>query len=239
MTICIAAVCEGRDGKPWIILCFDKRLDEAEWGASDAGLKSLPLAYNWAGLMAGHWATVKELASALRDSMRTGGCPLNKAELCTRISDAASEFAASVLCDKSATCELLLTGFIGLDPALLHIRLHKARVKVSLVYDCFAIGSGAYPAQLMLKHRSYNHVRNIDEACYAVYEAKRFSEVMSSVGPATVMVVQRHCENALENEIRASRIDEKAIDKLEELRKQLCLRPTGGVEVFPYSYFGR
>ena len=219
------------------MLCSDRRLDQGEWGADDAATKVSSLGYNWSALLAGHWPSVKELALAIRNAVRAGTRPTDRAEIFGRIESVSSSFASSVLCKKPS--ELIVTGSIGTDPMMIHVDVQpKKKAKLEIAPDFIAIGEGAYAASLMLKYRLYNEMRSIPEACYFAYEAKHFSEKVSSVGSGTVLTVHAPLASDDPTRLAAVYVNETGFRHLDSLLTRHSIQPAMGlIEPFPDSFF--
>src|SRR6266699_5346900 len=73
-------------------------------------------------------------------------------------------------------------------PIIFEVSICRKRAHVKLKDDVDAIGEGCYASLTMLRYRGYEPL-NIKpfHAAYLLYEAKKFSESVSSVGPKTRM----------------------------------------------------
>jgi hypothetical protein len=61
--------------------------------------------------------------------------------------------------------------------------------RVAIREDFVTIGEGAYLAQASLLQRKFNGVKDLPEALYMIYEAKKFAEEIGSVGPRTTLAI--------------------------------------------------
>jgi len=85
-------------------------------------------------------------------------------------------------------CELILSGFVEENPVLFKVQRDGSVNRM----DAFAvIGAGEAVAEASLFRRKCVGTMSVEEVAYYVYEAKRMSEVASSVGPATSLAVMR------------------------------------------------
>ncbi len=83
-------------------------------------------------------------------------------------------------------CRLILAGFSEGFPFILDT---DKNCRVSIREDFSAIGEGAYLAQASLLQREYMDIRNIEDALYCIYEAKKHAERVPSVGDYTLISV--------------------------------------------------
>jgi hypothetical protein len=187
--------------------------------------------------MAGHWPSVKELALAVRKEIQAGTKPTDRALIVERIEGAASRFASSVLCKKA--CALIVTGFVGGDPMMIHVDVQpKKKANLEISPEFLAIGEGGYAATLMLKYRDYNQLRSMYEACYFAFEAKHFSEKVSSVSSRATMMVHGPLGSDDPTRVAAVRVNEAGFNHLGELLAKHSIQPAlGRIEPFPDSFF--
>jgi hypothetical protein len=89
--------------------------------------------------------------------------------------------------DLSLGGEFLFAGFSS-DTFQLLVRL-DTDFKASLHEDFVTAGEGSYLAASALLHRKHSDVDTLDEAIYAVYEAKKYAERVRSVGTYTSITV--------------------------------------------------
>jgi hypothetical protein len=227
VTVCIAAVCKDQHGQA-LILCSDKRLDEGAYGTIEAPSKTHAFPWNWAAMMAGSWHVARGLCESVEVDFAENGQPKTKVDLLERITSVTSGFAASILCPHAAECELLITGFIGKLPVILRVYIHDKQVVCELVYDQWTIGTGSTAAQYMLRHRGHNPLRTgVAETCYLLYEAKRFSEIVNSVGPSTRLMIHRPAPKDFKgdkSEVCICTLSEADISALEQARVKFGLQ---------------
>jgi hypothetical protein len=225
--------------------CTDGRLSGGDWGADDAATKIHALPYNWIAMMAGSWPTARGLCEHIEaDLWKLPEAPCGKLAMADLIGASAAQFAGSSLCVARDSCELILTGFTpALDgrmaPVILYVSLYKKKSQAQIAYDVCAIGEGARASALMLKQRKHDPIRStFEETCYMVYEAKRFSEVIDSVGPLTRMFIHADAGSQKEKDVCCfQHVTEEGIDKLAALRKELFLWPVSSLEKLPRSCF--
>jgi hypothetical protein len=195
VTVCIAA--QFRLTPPYVeqptpafVLCSDGRLSQGAWGSDDAAIKTRTLGYNFMALMAGHWPTVVDMCAEVERDMKAASAPIGKSELIDAVTGSLARFSSSNLCSKNTLCEAIITGFFGQEPVILRAAIKNRRASLALCFGRDEIGEGAFAARLLLHHRAYDPL-NVDlpVACYLVYEAKRFSETVDSVGPLTWLKV--------------------------------------------------
>jgi len=236
MTVCIAAQFQltnpyTDDPTPAFVLCTDGRLSEAEWGSNDAAVKTHTLGYNYIALMAGHWATIRSLCLELEAHMQRGDKPKTRAEAFDTVKGCVTAFCASSLCpEKVIPSECLITGFIDKIPMIIWVRIDDKIPTVEIRFDYSAIGEGSLLAESIMKHRGYD-VLNADlpTACYLVYEAKRFSESVDSVGPKTWLKIHAPVSKADEQDHRAYMtmdITAGGLGELDKWRKRFFLHST-------------
>ena len=103
-------------------------------------------------------------------------------------------------------CVFLIVGFVGMMPMLLET---NERCQVFLREEFAAIGDGAFLAQAVLMRREHMGGRNLSEALYYVYEAKKFAESVTTVGRVTSITV-------LDNTGAVKHFSSKGIEFLDE-----------------------
>jgi len=119
---------------------------------------------------------------------------------------------------------------------MLYVRLGIEDPIVEVVHDVCTIGSGGLAASLMLKHRLCNPGLSFEEACYLAYEAKRFSEVVPSVGPSTLILTQAALIDGGAHKVNGAILTDEALQRLETLRAKLTFQVVPGLEPFPDSF---
>ncbi len=234
MTLCIAA--QFRLGPPYVetaqaafVLCTDGRLSGGAWGSDNAAIKTANLGYNFLGLMAGHWNTVRDFSAELAKDLQAAPLPPTKADLVQSVKASADHFSQSALCPSRVGCELIITGFIGDDPIIVKAAIANRRAAVSVSHDREEVGEGAFAARTLLHHRGYDPL-NLDlaRACYYVYEAKKFSETVDSVGPLTWLKVHAKGDGDTADPLRRCEMDisDQGMRELEEWRQKFFLQST-------------
>lgn len=238
VTVCLAGLCRDRDGRtPLFVLCSDRKLDEGELGASDMATKVFPLGYNWAAQMAGHWTTAIELARIIRAKNLDVGPPGDRLKMFELIEGVTAGFVASPICNKDFETSLTVTGFIDGEPLILSVWIHTGGThEVCIHQEIACTGEGGFAASLLLKHRSYNPRMGVEEACFCLYEAKRFSEIVGSVGPRTVISV--HGAGTPEKgTVYAKYLGETALQALEKIRLDVSIKPLPPIQPFPSEFY--
>jgi len=218
MTVCIAAKCiDGAENR--IVLCTDRRsgsaLGSAETALKD---RTLPHGWRCltAGTEADIVALIRlyreafvdpgNLAAVKIDATIKGPLFRRKKELAEEyirnrfaishaefISLGKEKFPADIFHDAlqrvsllDLKADLIVAGFI--DGAEEIYRCSSAG-KVIAAYEYAVIGSGEYLAEASLLRRGQNDVMSLDETIYNVYEAKKHSEAVGSVGRQTSIYV--------------------------------------------------
>jgi len=82
--------------------------------------------------------------------------------------------------------EVLVAGFIGGDPIILHLASNGF---VETQPYC-AIGEGSNIVTVMMNQRNCSPTNAVEQVAYIVYEAKRCSERVGSVGKDTTLAIQ-------------------------------------------------
>ena len=227
MTLCIAATFQWEPYRRAFLLCSDGRLDEGAWGHFDTGIKVHGLGHNSFGLMAGHWNTVRALCAAIENDHRKLFVYKDAEELLARLQSFAERFSLSALC--TGRVEVLVTAFVEHNPVMFRGDIRPKRSNVKFVHDCEAIGEGSHPCLMLLRHRGYDPVNtDLFRAAYMIYEAKRFSESISSVGPKTRMTIHRPMwglNHLAADDYNYLDLNDSAIQQLEAKRKQFFLQP--------------
>jgi len=189
--------------------------------------------------MAGPWNMIRSLAEEIEQDMLRAEHPSNKSDLLNRISDSANRFAASILCPDSQRCEMLITGFLqGEAPIMLNLSIDDRKPSLVQTHDLDAIGEGAFSALLMLKHRGFDPLSlDFERACYSIYEAKKFSESVESVGPLTRIRFHLPCREPAANQYQFVHLKRESFAALEAHRQRLFLQPVQGIDTFPDNFY--
>ena len=238
MTVCIAATYrhDFSDLRRYgFILCTDGRLDEGEWGYSDTAIKVHCVGHNCFALMSGEWHTVRELCAALESHERKLFMFSNTEELLERTQAAMGRFSESSLC--KAKVDIVLTGFVGHVPVMLRGEVAPNESSVGVSHDFDAIGEGSFASLMMLRHRGYDALNiGLERAVYTIYEAKKFSESVSSVGPKTRITlhwpmphpgIQWGEDHLAADDYNYRDLNESAIAQLEGLRRRFFIQAIG------------
>jgi len=190
VTVCIAL--QFRLGPPYVpnsrpafALCTDGRAGADEWGSNDNTVKTHSLGHSFVGLMSGPFAPSVDFCAELESSMTAVDPPKNKAEALKRIREFSVYYKESPLYD-GTNFDVIVSGFPGGKPALFCIHGESQDITVESRIGVDAVGSGAFYAKAILNLRSYDFLNaDFPTATYSAYEAKRFSETESNVGPRT------------------------------------------------------
>jgi hypothetical protein len=241
VTVCIAAVHEiGRFKNPLIILCSDTRLDQGDWGTNESGNKAMPIGYNWAVLMAGSpWSDIQELRYILEANIKAGKCPETKTQIFNIVRESVKEFIASPMHSApNDAIDLIVAGFISARPVLIYVRVLNGEFSVTAAPGACAIGSGSVVATTMLNLRGYGRTKRLEEALFMVYEAKRASEIVGSVGPGTQMIILGHHPAPEKESMAFAHISGLIMGILDEHIAACGLRPIDGLRDFPQELYG-
>lgn len=242
MTVCIAA--RFSLGTPYVeepipafVLCSDGRLSGGEWGSDNVTSKTHTLGYNYLALMGGHWNTVRDMCSQLEKDILAGPMPQTKADLAQRIEKSVTLFSGSALCQNRVGCEAIITGFIKKESVMMRVGIQNRKPTFIFAHDRDEIGEGAFAATMMLKHRGYDPLNmDLATACYLVYEAKKFSETVDSVG--TWLKIHTRGDNPpAPNEHCYMDINSRGLKQLEEWRRKLFLQSVGEIKGTLFSAF--
>jgi hypothetical protein len=136
---------------------------------------------------------VRDLCGKLQKDIEGRPFPSTKVGLLTLIDESVRAFCSSILCHDDSACEVIITSFIEKEPVMVYVRIDPQRQHAVRTYhDCLVIGEGSQAASMLLKYRGYNPLRiSVPQASYLIYEAKRFSECIASVGPVTRMRIHQ------------------------------------------------
>jgi hypothetical protein len=136
--------------------------------------------------------------------------------------------------------EVLLCGYIGDPPSPLILKglVKGKKVTLESVPTFAVIGSRGYIAQIFLGQRDCKPTDSLERAAYIVYEAKRYSERASGVGPGTII-------GALSPTPRGARglpsykalFSPHALAFLEAKYRELGLQPVGAIPEFSAEFF--
>lgn len=234
MTVCIAA--QFNLGPPYLeepcrafVLCTDGRISGDGWAANDAAVKTHTLGHNFIAMMAGPWSPVRDLCSFLEADTQRPKAPKDKSDAYRIINKSVDRFCKSPLCPEGTSVACLITGFIGGNPVMFSVHVENGKATMSVQHDHWAIGEGAYLANTLLNHRGYDPLNaDVATASYLVYEAKRFSEAVSTVGPKTWLKVHAPASPEVgqeQNTVCLMDISEAGVTDLEKWRTEYFLQP--------------
>jgi hypothetical protein len=197
MTCCIAAHCLEDGDKPRIILCMDRRMDYgAGVGAHEMGWKFHLAGPGWSALIAGSVHQCHALLSLYRDHL--GKTIVTGKNVWREMQVPLADFKKDILSEgfsQEDSVELLISGFVERQPMVFYVICQKQEesraVQNVVQVDAFeCIGSGSSLAQNSLLYRECGETTELLEALYYVYEAKRWSELDTSVNKRTVIIIQ-------------------------------------------------
>lgn len=81
-----------------------------------------------------------------------------------------------------AHAECIVVGFCNGFPLLINT---TDIFQANIVEECCAVGSGSYLATASLMHRNFSEMLDFNQALYLIWEAKKYSERVKSVGEQT------------------------------------------------------
>jgi hypothetical protein len=251
MTVCIAAACNDSDVDK-IILCSDTKLSSA-LGSVETGHKDLFLPNGWRILTAGDEPEIIPLyrlyrrrfrdannitAEKIDESMKT---PLRQRKLGlsdeftfsrynmsyadfiamgkVRLPDEEFRNAIRSIAALHLHANVILAGFVDKSPEI----YYTDNDGVARAANDFAIGEGEYLAHASLLRREQNSRSSLHETLYNIYEAKRYSESIGSVGKRTQISI---LSPGKKRELTSFNVDRQ----LEECYKEYGPRP------LPYKF---
>lgn len=152
--------------------------------------------------------------------------PTSRESFHAEIRDAVARFLSSY---RIKDTWLLVSGFIEYDPILVRVEITRNKLNARIVHDIDVIGYGSDVASAMIKHRAYESLNiSVDHALYTIYEAKRFSEVLSGIGSETRMKLHLPMDNPGPRQYRKRDLTDEDLARLEAYRKRLFLQPIDG-----------
>jgi hypothetical protein len=189
VTVCIAAACQ-ENGEPRIVVCADTRLDSSYVGSTDGNLKIGKLAYGWLGLLSGaDFMGARDIHDRIKTSLLAKGPPADREKLYDLLKRAGKSYLKSSLNSK-LQIDLIIAGFIGGKQCIATLSVSdSADPTVFLAPAYKAVGSGGSIAEMFLNIRDCNPEDPLARVRYVVYEAKKYSEKASGVGPETKLTV--------------------------------------------------
>lgn len=232
VTVCIAAIAQAKNGSR-IVLCCDSRLDQGVFGSSNYAPKLNFVGTNWLAMISGRWKPAQELVKFIKSHFQNSISRTSDAMLAAV--DAAKDFRASAFFSKQATEEAIITGFAGGDPIVLHV---SGNMSVeSLPYG--SIGEGSYIASMMMNQRDYSQNRPVEQVAYIVYEAKRCSEKVGSVGKDTTLVIQSPRDGKEPpNTVNMDWFDHPGLARMDAMYKKYWLQRINTISKrFPKGWF--
>jgi len=251
MTVCIAAACHDGDVSK-IVLCSDTKLSSA-LGSAETGHKDLYLPHGWRILTAGDEpeiialyqlyyrqflnsdnVTAENIDKSMKTPLRQRKTDLSDEFTFSRYNMSYADFvtvgkekfpdeefrnAVRSVAALRLRANMILAGFIGAPEIYYTDNEGVARA----ANDFAIIGEGEYLAHAALMRREQNSRSTLHETLYNVYEAKRYSEAIGSVGKRTQMSII--AANA-KRELTSFNVDRQ----LEECYKEYGPRP------LPYKF---
>jgi 20S proteasome alpha/beta subunit len=218
MTVCIAAICKDGDNDK-IVLCSDTKkssaLGSAETGKKDLPIAHrwrLLTAGNEPEIIALHRLykqrfddinnlTAEKLDDSIGLPLRQRKKDLSDEYIFSRYNMSYADFIA-VGKDKfpddefrnavrnvaalNLRASLIVAGFVDQSPEVYYTDMHGIGRATN---DFAVIGEGEYIAQSVLLRREQNSDFSLHETLYNVYEAKRYSESIGSVGKYTTLAI--------------------------------------------------
>jgi hypothetical protein len=148
------------------------------------------LAYGWVGLLSGNdWMAAKDIHRRIRTEFIAKGPPRDLSHLHRLLGRCGKAYIKSPLNNKYQV-EIIVTGFIGKLPVIAVLGLSDSDTPTIIFHPSYAtVGSGSQIAGTFLNIRDCKPDDELERAVYVVYEAKKYSEKASGVGPETAMGV--------------------------------------------------
>lgn len=218
VTVCIAAIARGDTGSR-IVLCCDSRLDHGVFGSTNYAPKVRLVGTGWLAMISGRWQPAQELVKSISNRLQAGATSLSDAVVVAQ--EAAKDFRASAFFSKQATEDALVTGFVGGDPIILHINGQMLVEPLPFA----AIGEGYNIANVMMNQRNYSQNDPVEQVAYIVYEAKRCSEKVGSVGKDTTLAIQHPTDSsAPPNSVNMDMFSHMGLVHLSNMRERYWLK---------------
>ena len=226
MTVCIAAICQQQHGEPRIVLCADTRLDYYA-GTNEGNLKIGKLAHGWVAMLSGmDWTAAKEIHGLVKKQI-TRRAPKSKIGLHDLLARAAKSYLSGPF-NAKVQIDILVCGFIGLEPLIAKLSVGdfpEPSITFSATYQ--SVGSGSTIAEVFLNIRNCKPNESLGRTLYCVYEAKKYSEKNSGVGPDTVLLVLFPPTSAAgAHQDAAVSVSPLAMSQLESTFSSVGLKPT-------------
>ena len=237
MTLCLAVACQ-ENSEPRIILCSDTRLDYGPLGSSQRTVKADVLGQGWAVLWAGQPNPVQELIDELQPRFQHSSLSTRSAVI-KAVESALKAFRQSRL--YSSDTQLIVSGFVRGSTLLLNVSGDSNGELVVTPAPVFtAIGEGFPIAFGMLNYRQVTESMPIEQVTYCVYEAKRISEQVGSVGPFTVLIWQAPGESTMPiSKANLAMLTAVSLSGLETLYRRIGPQPLPNFEKFPPEFFAQ
>jgi 20S proteasome alpha/beta subunit len=187
MTLCIAALADGYQDDPKIVLCSDMLLGNEYQSIETEAKSDVGFSDTLAALYAGTYEDSTNLKRVLLRTVRAKELTLDN--YIGVLSDGWNEFDAipRALPNSKSDAQCIVAGFIEGEPRI--IRIEKEGVDT--LPFCVAIGIGGYHADTVLSWRQITQYSSLEQVLYCLYEAKRFGRLCKDVGSGTIMEILR------------------------------------------------
>jgi hypothetical protein len=230
VTCCIAAACRNHD-EPMIVLCSDTRLDYGDLGSTNTTVKLDILGNGWCTQLAGEWSGVTHLRDILKARVYGRRTTLGAVE--DHAHFAVEKFLKSPFYSADGIYELLISGFSGADPRILVVSVREGQPRIEMRHGFGCIGEASTVTNVLFSLREYAPDMDSCYVSYLVYEAKRASEKVGSVGKYTVMMLQE--PGGDRDGAKLIFISDEGLANLENIYRGLWKRPLFEVD-FPDSF---
>jgi hypothetical protein len=185
MTLCMAALADGHQDNPKIVICSDMLLGD-EYQSTESEMKSdVGFSDTLAALYSGPWEDTMNLKRILLRAVRSKELTLDNYR--GVLGDGWKEFDAIPrgFHDPETDAQCIVAGFIEGEPRI--IRVQKDGVDTFPFYT--VAGIGGYHADTILCWRHLTQYSSLEQVLYCLYEAKRFAGLCKDVGPGTIMQI--------------------------------------------------
>ncbi len=236
VTVCIAATCQDK-GEPRIVVCADTRLSYPNIGSTNTTVKVDVLGHGWLVQMAGDWSAVRILCSLLKDRIQAQ-TSVTLRNIMKESKEAVREFKRGPAFTQSDTTQLLISGFEGKEPHILSVSIFDGgKEQIELREPFGSIGSGFGVADILLSLRECRPDMPLPYVAYLVYEAKRSSEKLGSVGTFTTLSVHSPNITDLKDRAYVKVLSEVGIVQLEAYYRGLWKVPVATFPDFTEDFF--
>jgi hypothetical protein len=187
MTLCMAALADGHQDEPKIVLCSDMLLGD-EYQSIETEVKSdVGFSDTLAALYSGPWEDCTNLKRVLLRTVRSKKLTLDNYRGVLR--EGWKEFDAIPRGDQKTETDVqcIVAGFIEGEPRI--IRVQRDGVDTFPYHT--VVGIGGYHADTILCWREITQYSSLEQVLYFLYEAKRFARLCKDVGPGTIMEILR------------------------------------------------